>query len=103
MRSTVATSMPNWPPPINASPETLSRTRRYFGAVVILCQRLAGHLGDFIGEVAFDFFDALTDLEADKGLDLTGAPKSLEAFSSTLPTWVSPSITKVWESSTVSS
>src|SRR6185312_9437373 len=33
----------------------------------------------------------------------TGAPRSLAAFSTTLLTWVSPSITKVWESSTVSS
>src|SRR5271154_49661 len=75
MRSITSISTPNWPLPINASPETLSNIRRYFGAVGIGCclfRGLAGarHLGDFIGEVGFDLFDALAHLEADKAFDL---------------------------------
>src|SRR5947207_10927531 len=76
MRSTTSMSMPNWPPPINASPETLSRIRRYFGAggMGSPCGRLAGahHLGDFVGEVGFGLFDALAHLEADKAFNRDG-------------------------------
>ena len=58
----------------------MSRTRRYFGAAnrphgrrrvapVDAAVRRPGHLGDFVGEIAFDLFDALAHLEADKAFD----------------------------------
>src|SRR5580693_8653625 len=80
MRSTVSMSMPKPPAPIKASPETLSRTRRYFGAVGMSRDLfLAGpcHLGDFISEIAFDLLDALAHLQADKAGDLDRRAKIL--------------------------
>src|SRR5262245_59613257 len=51
--------MPNGSSPISASPESLSRTRLYFGCDIVLARgsRLGHHLG---GEVARLFFDAFT-------------------------------------------
>src|SRR6185437_13258868 len=76
MRSTTSMLMPKLSSPINASPETLSRTRRYFGAGGMGCSssRLTGacHLGDFVGEVGVRLLDALAHLEADKALHRDG-------------------------------
>src|SRR5687767_9280565 len=100
--STASASMPNCPPPISASPESLSRIRLKRGRVMRwtvlgmleraapllwrgrpVANRLAvsgyelgyrfgfggaGRRGDFGGEVAFLFLDALADLEADERL-----------------------------------
>src|ERR1700744_5033983 len=99
MRSTVAVSMPKEPSPINASPETLSSTRAYFGIVGIQtpwsgsigqekCEAVfrpavrpkltrTCHLGDFVGEIAFDLLDALTNLEADETFDRNRRAKIL--------------------------
>src|SRR5665213_1362466 len=82
MRSTVPTSMPKLLSPINASPETLSSTRAYRGVVSIcgLLSARARHLGDFVGEVAFHFFDAFAHLEADKAFDHDGRAQFLGGF-----------------------
>src|SRR3984957_18269814 len=83
IRSTVSMSMPKPPAPINASPETLSRTRRYFGAggMASLNRSVrARHLLYFVGKVAFDLLDALTHLEADKGFDLDRRAQILGGF-----------------------
>src|SRR3954471_8160146 len=82
IRSTTSILMPKLSSPINASPETLSRTRRYFGAggmgtslsIRGLC-RLTGarHLGDFVGEIGVGLLDALAHLEADKAFHRDGS------------------------------
>src|SRR6185437_13851882 len=77
MRSTVSTSMPYDCPPINASPEIFSSTRRYFGVEAIYFSLVAGHLFDFVREVAVGLFDALADLEADKASNFNRRPEVL--------------------------
>src|SRR5436305_1267146 len=71
MRSTVSRSIPKERSPINASPETFKRTRAYFGAEGMdrSVESVPGHFADFVGKVAFDFFNALAYLEADIGVD----------------------------------
>src|SRR6185312_14148515 len=89
IRSTTSMLMPKLSSPINASPETLSRTRRYFGAggmgsslsirdlrrlagALRLRLLLTGHLGDFVGEVGIGLLDALAHLEANKAFHRDG-------------------------------
>src|ERR1700731_2457246 len=75
MRSTVPMSIPKASLPINASPDTLSRTRRYFGAdgmktFPLLGRGLLRELLDLVGEVAIAFLDAFADLEAHEAVAL---------------------------------
>src|SRR5690348_2363283 len=100
MRSTVAMSMPKAPSPINASPETFKSTRAYLGGLGINIippehgpeciatvyarspavrptSTRTSHLSDLVGEIAFDFLDALAHLEADEAFDRDGSTQFL--------------------------
>src|ERR1700743_2491070 len=76
MRSTVAVSMPKAWSPIRASPETFSRTRRYFGVEPIappeLVSLLTRHCLHFVGEIGGHLLDALADLIAHETFDFDG-------------------------------
>src|SRR5512143_1806689 len=80
MRSTVSTSMPYDCAPINASPDILRSTRRYFGVEAILSPLVAGHLLDLVSEVAVGLFNSFANLEANKSSDLNRRTKFLGGF-----------------------